>query len=410
MIEVELNGFEEFYKEKLNSQFIKIKKAINKLILNIRENLIGIKVCLDDFIQVGEEKIDEKSLRSLHFFSDRIRKEIDEVKIPEQDINYDNINTLLNSIKRLFTSISEIARKSLPKFQKEVQPQIKTLNYITRKLGKNQKILDDFLRKKYTELRDAEYLLKKLPKFFSLKENIEKSKTDLDDFEKQIKERKEIQEQLNRKLIDLEKDSLFNELEQRKDELFKLRIKINDQLGFKKALKKLRFELEKETFHIANIDLNYIREFLKNSIYTLSNEKSDLPQFSALLVQLRHVLEENKLNLKSDTKDKTIEQINAIFNQKSFFDDILNLKNKEAEIEEIQDKIKQKGLATQLEELKSEISSNTVKLEHLQNDVERKNKDYLRYLANLKEEREEFQKSIFDTIKEAIKLNISFSF
>ncbi|MFX1556389.1 MAG: hypothetical protein ACFFC9_03975, partial [Promethearchaeota archaeon] len=127
-------------------------------------------------------------------------------------------------------------------------------------------------------------------------------------------------------------------------------------------------------------------------------------------VQLRHVLEENKLNLKSETKDKTIEQINTIFNQKSFFDDITNLKNIESEIEEIQDKIKQKGLAIQLDELKSEISSNTVKLEHLQNDVERKNKDYLRYLANLKEEREEFQKSVFDIIKEEIKLNITFSF
>ncbi|MFX1557584.1 MAG: hypothetical protein ACFFC9_10055, partial [Promethearchaeota archaeon] len=308
MIEVELNELEEFYKEKLNSQFTKIKKVVNKLILNIRESLIEIKVCMDDFIKVGEEKIDEKSLRSLHFFSDRIRKEIDEIKIPEEEINYDNINTLLNSIKRLFTSINEIARKSLPKFHKEVQPQIKTLNYITRKLGKNQKILDDFLRKKYTELREAENLLKRLPKFFSLKENIEKSKTDLDNFEKELKERKDIQEELNRKLINLEKDDLFKELEQKKDDLFRLRIKINDQLGFKKALKKLKFELEKGTFHISNIDLNYLREFLKNSISILSNEKSDLPQFSALLVQLRHVLEENKLNLKSETKDKTIEQ------------------------------------------------------------------------------------------------------
>ncbi|MFW9939000.1 MAG: hypothetical protein ACFFD5_15250 [Candidatus Thorarchaeota archaeon] len=410
MIEVELNEFEEFYKEKLTSQFTKIKKVVNKLILNIRESLIEIKVCMDDFIKVGEEKIDEKSLRSLHFFSDRIRKEIDEIKIPEEEINYDNINTLLNSIKRLFTSINEIARKSLPKFHKEVQPQIKTLNYITRKLGKNQKILDDFLRKKYTELREAENLLKRLPKFFSLKENIEKSKTDLDNFEKELKEREDIQEELNRKLINLEKDDLFKELEQKKDDLFRLRIKINDQLGFKKALKKLKFELEKGTFHISNIDLNYLREFLKNSISILSNEKSDLPQFSALLVQLRHVLEENKLNLKSETKDKTIEQINTIFNQKSFFDDITNLKNIESEIQEIQDKIKQKGLAMQLDELKSEISSNTVKLEHLQNDVERKNKDYLRYLANLKEEREEFQKSVFDIIKEEIKLNITFSF
>jgi hypothetical protein len=410
MIEVELDEFEEFYKENLNSQFPKIKKAVNKLILNIRENLVDIKVCMDDFIQVGEEKIDEKSLRSLHFFSDRIRKEIDEIEIPEEELNYDNISSLLNSLKRLFTSISEIARKSLPKFQKEVQPQIKTLNYIIRKLGKNQKILDEFLRKKYTELRDAEYLLKKIPKFFSLKDNIEKAKIDLEDFEKELEERKNEQEELNKKMINLEKNNLFKDLERKKDDLFKLRIKINDQLGFKKALKKLKFELEKETFHIANIDLNYIRDFLKNAIYTLSNEKSDFPKFSGLLVQLRHVLEEHKLNLKSDTRDKTIEQINEIFDKKVIFDDILKLKEIQAEIKEIQDTIEKKGLSQQLEELKTEISSNAVKIEHLQNDLERKNKDYLRYLANLKDEREDFQKLVGDVLNEEIKVNIKFSF
>ncbi len=121
-----------------------------KIILDIRDNLIEIKICLDHFIEAGEDKIDQKAKKSLTFFSDRIRKEIDEIEIPEDEINYDNIMDLLNSIKKLFTNINEIARKSLPRFQKEVQPQIKELNYITRKLGKKTAILEEFLRKKYT--------------------------------------------------------------------------------------------------------------------------------------------------------------------------------------------------------------------------------------------------------------------
>ncbi|MFX1600375.1 MAG: hypothetical protein ACFFB6_07250, partial [Promethearchaeota archaeon] len=116
MIEKDLEEFEEYYIERVNSQFFKIKKVVKKLIQEIREDLIEIKVCLDHFLQVGKEKIDQKAQRSLNFFSDRIRKEIDEIEIPEEDLNYDNVNDLLNSIKKLFTIINEIARKSLPKF------------------------------------------------------------------------------------------------------------------------------------------------------------------------------------------------------------------------------------------------------------------------------------------------------
>ncbi|GAH32658.1 unnamed protein product, partial [marine sediment metagenome] len=153
---------------------------------DIRKSLIEIKVCLDHFLETGKEKIDQKAKKSLNFFSDRIRREIDEIEIPEEEINYDNIMDLLNSIKKLFTSINEIARKSLPKFHKEVQAELKELNYHTRKLGKKQGQLDEFMRKKYTNVKDAEYLLKKLPKLFSLKENIEHAKIDLDEFEKEL--------------------------------------------------------------------------------------------------------------------------------------------------------------------------------------------------------------------------------
>ncbi|MEJ2296011.1 MAG: hypothetical protein P8Y23_14745, partial [Candidatus Lokiarchaeota archaeon] len=173
-----------------------------------RDGLVEIKVSMDHFIEAGEGKIEEKALRSLHFFSDRIRKEIDEIEIPEEDITAEIIYQLLNSIKKLFTNINEIARKSLPKFQKEVQAEIKELNYITRKLGKKQATLETFLRKKYGDVRDAEYLLDKLPKLFSLRDNIEHAKRDLDQFERELKERKETEESLNKELLELEKNDL----------------------------------------------------------------------------------------------------------------------------------------------------------------------------------------------------------
>jgi len=410
MIEKELEQFENFYKEQLNSQFSKIKKIVNKLLLDVRENLIEIKVCLDHFIETGKEKIDQKAQRSLNFFSDRIRKEIDDIKIPEKEINYELIMDLLNSIKKLFTTINEIARKSLPKFHKEVQAEIKELNYITRKLGKKQTTLDQFMRKKYTEVKDAEEILKKLPKLFHLKENIEHAKIDLDQFERELEERKKKQEELNSELIELEKNKFFKELDDKKDALFQLRLTINDEIGFKKALKKLKFELEKETIHIPNIDLNYIRDFLKSPIKVLINERKDLPKFTALMVQLRHALEENKLNLKTDTKEKTIEQINTIFDAKKLHENIEKYIQIKEEINEIEKKIQDAGLAQKLEDFKNQIAANAIKLEHIENDFERKNKDYTRYLGTLKTEREEFQNSIEQVLSDKVKINITFTF
>ncbi len=277
-------------------------------------------------------------------------------------------------------------------------------------MGKKQAQLDEFMRKKYTTVRDAEYLLKKLPKFFTLKENIEHAKVDLDGFENEMEERKTKQEELNSELINLEQNKLFNDLDTGKEKLFQSQMAINDEIGFKKALKKFKFELEKETIHVPNIDMNYLRDFLKNPIKMLSNERKDLPKITSLMVQLRHALEENKLNLKSETKQKTIEQITAIFNEKLLQTNIENYLQLKVIIKGIEKKIEEEGLAQKLEDLKNQISSNTIKLEHIEADYNRKNKDYSRYLSTLKSEREEFQKLIEEILKEEIKINITFTF
>ena len=410
MIEILLEEFEDYYKEQLESQFFKVKKAVKKQLSDINESLLEIKVCTDHFIEAGEGKIDEKALKSLHLFSDKIRKEIDEVGVPEEDITYDAMYNLLSSLKKLFTNINDIAKKSVPKFQKELQAEIKELSYITRKLGNKQKDLDEFLRKKYTDVKDAEYLLKKLPKLFTLKENIENAKSDLDKFEKELEERQSEQGNLTEALKKIERNELFGELDQLEAKLARLRMNVNNQFGFKKALKKLKFELEKDTMHIPNINIYFLKDFLKNPINTLIKESRDLPKFSALLIQLRHILEDNKLNLKSDVKDKTIHQINSIFDEKTIQNEIDNIKTTRSEIDDTKKKIEQEGLAVKRDEIKNKISLNTVKLERLENDLDRKNKDYLRYLSSLKNEREGIQKSIKNHTNQEVKLNITFNF
>ncbi|MBD3193584.1 MAG: hypothetical protein GF317_00910 [Candidatus Lokiarchaeota archaeon] len=409
MVEVELEEFEEFYKKRLNDKFYKEKKVGRKLIDEIRDNLISIKVCMDHFME-AEDKLDKKSVRSLNFFSDRIRKEIDDIDIPDEEISYNNLISLLTAIKKLFNNINDIARKSIPKFQKEAQNEIKELNYITRKLTKNHANLEKFVRKKYDNVKDAEDVLEKLSKFYNLRDNIENAKSDLEQFEDDHEDVKNTLEDLNNKLLELEKDKLFRKVKKLREEIFQLKLKINNQLGFKKALKKLRVEVERGNLHVSNLDENYIREFIKSPIRVLTSDSKDFTKFRGLLVQLRHVLEENKLNLKADKKEKTIEQINEIFDERGVYNNIETLNELKEKLDKAKKTIQKKGLGDELEDVKNEISIYTQKLEHIENDLGRKNKDYLKYLATLKRDRAEFQKSVEKVIDEEFKLTITFTF
>ncbi|MGV9199718.1 MAG: hypothetical protein ACOC4M_12990, partial [Promethearchaeia archaeon] len=209
MIEVNLDEFKEFYQDRLNDIYYKEKKKVNKILSSIEENLRDIYLCMDHFIQAGEGKVSSKAERSLNLFTSRVKGSIDEMEIPEEDnINYENLMKLMSSLKSLFSDVSEIARKSLPKFKSEVQSEIKELNYLTRKLGKRQSLLEKFLRKKYASgkisLKDAEDLMKKIPKLYSLKENIENAKRDLNEFEEEYEKYNNKVKTLNEELGELE--------------------------------------------------------------------------------------------------------------------------------------------------------------------------------------------------------------
>ena len=409
MVEVELENFEEYYKERLDEIFYKKKKTAQKLIEDIREGLLDIQKTMDHFMDI-EDELKKKPKRSLNFFTDKVKKEIDKVEIPEKEITYENLMALLKDLKKLFTEINDAAKKSLPKFKSKVQPEIKELNYHTRKLGKKQSVLEKFALKKYTEVKEAEELLDKLSKFYNLRNNIENAREDLDKLEEEKETTENKLEEQKEKLLSLEKHNLFQKKTEARDRAFKLKMKINGELGFKKALRKLKVEVERGNIHLTNITENYVRDFIKNPVRVLLKEEQDLTKFRGLLVQLRHVLEQKKLNLKSDKREKSIAQINKIFDEREIYDDIETYKELKSNIKKTKKKIKNKGLDDQLEEVKNEISVLTQRLEHINNDLESKNKDYLKYLAKLKRDRNRFQKTIEQVLDEEVKIAISFSF
>jgi len=409
MVEIELENFEDYYKSKLEDIFSKKKKAAQKLIEDIREGLIDIRNTMDHFLDIKDD-LKKKPLRSLTFFTDKVKKEIDQIEIPEDEITYEALMALLKDLKRLFTEINDAAKKSLPKFKSKVQPEIKELNYHTRKLGKKQSVLEKFTLKKYTEVKEAEELLDKLSKFYNLRNNIENAREDLDKLEEDQETTKNELEARKEELLSLEKDKLFRKKKDYRDQAFKLKMKINSELGFKKALRKLKVEVERGNIHLTNISENYVRDFIKNPLRVLLKEGKDLTKFRGLLVQLRHVLEQKKLNLKSDKREKSIEQINKIFDERHIYEDLETYMDLREKIQKTKKKIKKKGLDDQLTDVKNDISVLTQRLEHINNDLKSKNKDYLKYLAKLKRDRNNFQKTIEHVVGEEIKIAIKFSF
>lgn len=394
----------------MDSIFLKIKKRSQKQIYEIRDGLIDLKKCIDRMVDSEViEGLDQKAKKSLTFFSDRIKKEIEDISIPEE-ITYDNLSNMLKSMKRLFDQINDLSRKSFPKFQRDYQSEIKELHYFVRKLGQKGGGLDKFLRDKYKDVREAELLLNKLPKLISLKSNIENAKGAADNLNEESEEIKEKLASLEKELLKLEDDDLFIKQKDLSDKLFQLKIDINNHLKFKKALKKLSVDAEKGKIKLRNISHNDIKSFLKNPVARLSSDTKDLRNLSNILVQLRLSLESNELSLKASTRDSTIEQINSILSSTKLREDIDSLNNLQQEITKLEKKLNESGLATHLTGVKDKIASVSAKKEHVENDQKKKNDDYLAYLRKLKEDRESFIVLVEKVIPEKVKINITFIF
>lgn len=390
--------------------FSKVKRKAQKLIESIEQSLIDLKKSIDRMEKSeAKENLDQKANKSLSYFTERVKKDINIIEIPE-DMTYEKLSTLLKEIKKLFELITDISRKTIPKFQRDFQAEIKDLHYYTRKLGQKGGILDKFLREKYKKIREAENLINKLPKLFALKNNIENAKNSINEIGNE-KEDVAIQlESLKNELLKFEDHALFKKQSDLNNDLFNLKIDINDNLKFKKALKKLRVEVERGNIKLRNISIDDIKDFFKDPIVNLCKDSKDLRKLSILLVQLRIALESNELKLKTTKKESTIEHINQILSGNELKENIEKYKHLQEEISNLEKEINDTGLSKKISQLKEKIASASSKKDHLENDFKKKNDDYLSYLKKLKEEREKFSKMVEGITDERIKIAITFSF
>jgi hypothetical protein len=116
--------------------------------------------------------------------------------------------------------------------------------------------------------------------------------------------------------------------------------------------------------------------------------------------------ENDPLQLKGELKSKIISNINDIVNEnilEPYINQILEYRAKKKEIKKILD---ERGLETQRNDLKDKIANLTIQVEHDQNDLNRRKREYHELIERVVSEREELQKNLKIQTGEEIKINV----
>ncbi|MCP4764282.1 MAG: hypothetical protein GY870_21085 [archaeon] len=410
-MEIKLEELDSWYTEQLDEYYFKYKRNLSKLLEKIEKSMVNLKVAVNKMIERKDQvELDEKSEKYLDRFYNKVKGDISEINVPEKP-TYSNVSKFLDEIKKLFQNIHEAGRKNIPRFAEQFKIELKEIDMITRKISDNLFAIDKFLRKKYGDVKEAESLSKKFGKLENLVERIQNTKATLDNLKGQRDSEQNILAKMEEELIEIESNPLYAEKSKLDKELVKLRMEFDSKLKFKKALKKLKKKIEKSG-SFKGITPDQLRKYLSNPITTIVNDGEKHPQLTEFLVQLRYLLENESsvLQLKADTRNKTLANIEQIVSKNILKDLILHYNRNNQRIEELNKELDKEQLSSRLEKLKEKISDKTQATEHMIGDLNHKSNEYRGLLEKLKEEREDICSKIknyveIDDIKIQITLN-----
>ncbi|MHA1341997.1 MAG: hypothetical protein ACTSRZ_10185 [Promethearchaeota archaeon] len=411
MIEIQLEELEDWYIQQLNQVYSKYKKALKKFLVKLEQYIIELKNNLNIMHNRKDEvEIDEKSKVFVDRFYEKVKQHVESLVIPS-DPTADEVYDMMDKIKRVFLDIGEVGRKNIPRIGELFKQEIVGIDMITRKISEQLAKIDAFLRKKYAHVREAERLIKRIPKLLNIIERISNAKSTIENLEKQKNQIVQELDELEKNLLNLEADPLFKKKKVLEERLVKLRMEFDDKIKFKKALKKLRKKIEKSGAY-KGLTASKVRNYLTDPLNNIATEGAEHKQLTDFLIQLRYLLEHNPefLQLKSEIRQKTIENINQIVENKVLVPMIEEYLKIKEELADIKKKLEKKNLDTQIESIKESISLKTQTSQHFENDLKNKQNEYRQLLEKLKQEREEIHQKIKEYIGQDVKINITLKY
>ncbi len=407
-MEIPLENLEVYYTEQLNIFYAKQKKFLKKFVERLEKYIVDLKNAVDKMRERKESiELDEQAMRYVERFYIKVKENLDFISVPENP-TAEGVYKLIDEIKKLFVNMNELGRKNIPRFAKEFQIELKEIDFITRKISEQYMRIDVFIRKKYEEPKLAESLVKQFPKLENVVERIINTKLTVDNFNSDVETLEKELHDLEKSIIEIENNPIFQKQSELEKRLFDLRIDFDNKLKFRKALKKLKKKVESQATRGITPDL--VKKYISDPYTTIANEGESHPKLTEFLIQLRYMLEQGGLNLKTDAKNKLLQNIDQIVSKgvlKPIIKDYLKFKE---ELQEILDKPEQKTLFEKLTELKEMYSIKTQELEHLKADSTHKSNEYRNLLKKLKDDRDEIQNKIKEYINQDVTIQISLKF
>ena len=414
MKEITLKELEEWYYKKLSGRFKKQHKILTKIFkLTEREvaETINSLQAWDKIAKTDEErKLDEKNISIMERFIEKVTEGIKEIKIPtvHNEITYQTSYDFCEDVKKVYKIYNEQGRKAIPRFGKKFNTELKEIDFHLRKLGDYAGKVSKFLRSDYSEGKDAEDLLARVPRLENDIERLGNSKTTIDDMEIKFENMKKDLKKYEDDLYALSQDPDLVEFEKLVMSEQKDHQDFRGELKFRKVLKKMRKMMEKDSIIVRDITENDIRPYIKDAVLTILDEGPKLPNLKPVLIKTRILLEEdeNPLMIKADLRKRVIENINEIVTDSCLESTIADMISKSKKKDELQKTIDEKGISAQRKELKEKLAILTADAEHFENDLNRQRREYKDLLTKVGNDRNSLQDSVKKETGNEVKIKV----
>ncbi len=408
MSQIPLDELESWYKSRLEEKFSKarqnVRKTLEKTILQLAQMRESLKRIEDKEVEIK----DDRTKKSLERFLAKYAEEFDKVRMPEE-ITYRELKKIIDNVQKLFVAMNEIGRAHIPRLVSLYKEELKEIEFGSRKLGDEIRHLDDFLRKKYTDAQEAEGLIDKMQNFPQIIDKIERTRAKLGELTEQKKKFEEESARLEKELIDTEHDESLTKYTSLRNKVFQAKADLDLHLKFKKGLQKAKVLMAKDPRFLKGVTENQLKDFLKDPVESVILQGENTPQLIEMLIQLRLAIEGGRLELKSDTKDRILENVQEIIEKRILKDGIHQILELNAQIKDLQKQVDNKGLITKVDGLKENIARLTSEMQHLVGEIERTKDEYDQAVQKLKDMRETVQSSIKKHVGQEVKIQIKIS-
>ncbi|MBD3186945.1 hypothetical protein GF325_08975 [Candidatus Bathyarchaeota archaeon] len=385
-MEIPLDKVEEYLEDVIASTFKKERKVAFKLLQRIKSDVENAERSIEEVDAGINREKDDLVTRSAIRFVEAMKAEFKKFDLNlEGDINHEVLKETFDFLSKLFTNYNENGKKWIPKFGKDYKSEMKTLQVFMNKLFRNNGKLDSFIRRKYSDAREAEEISEDIDRLEELVERTSSDREKIDAMESELQDLEEKLERQEEKLVELENHDLITMEKKLFRQINTLKQKI--QLEFsklKKSMKKFLKALQRgeysPRFGITESD---VKAYFKDPFSHVIEEGATYPKLRSILENLVSCMHD-EIEMKNDKREKSLETIKEIKEDRSLEPLVREYNETSEKRDELLEKIEKEGISTRIKEVKQEISDLTTQKGHLEADIAREKENVINTLKKMK--------------------------